>query len=120
MRTSLRKHLSSLMQRRLMIERRSSRRIVPVHRTLCLIPSIGEERTTALVHNISNTGVAVQTDQAYAAGTHLRILLVNEAHTFSLNVEMNVVRSLRMGDHHVVAGAFARPLSHDEVVPFIV
>lgn len=119
MRMSLRKHLSSLVQRRRLIERRGSKRIVPVHRTLCLIPSTGEERTTALVHNISNMGVAVQSDQAYAPGTHLRILLVNEAHTFSLNVELTIVRSFRMGDCHVVAGTFARPLSHEEVVPFI-
>ena len=120
MRATLRKHLSSLMQRRLLIERRGSKRIVPVHRTLCLIPSTGDERTMAVVHNISNTGVAVQSDHAYTPGTHLRILLVNEAHTFSLNVELSVVRSLRMGDYHLVAGTFAQPLSHEEVVPFIV
>jgi hypothetical protein len=120
MKTSLRKHIASFVQRRLLIERRSSKRIVPVHRTLCLIPSTGDEQTTALVHNISNTGVAVQTDHAYTPGTDLRILLVNEAHTFSLNIDLHIVRCIRMGEHHVVAGTFARPLSHDEVVPFIV
>jgi hypothetical protein len=120
MRTTLRKHLSSFVQRRQLMERRSSKRIVPIHRTICLIPSTGDECMTALVHNISSTGVAVQADHAYAPGTHLRILLVNEAHTFSLNVELSVVRCLRMGDLHLIAGTFAQPLSHDEVVPFIV
>lgn len=119
MRTSLRKHLSIFVQRRLMNERRGSKRIVPVHRTLCQIPSSGELRTTTLVHNISRTGVAMQTEHVYAPGTLLRVLLVNEAHTFSLTAEVNVVRSVRMGDHYLTAGSFVRPLLHDEVVPFI-
>ncbi len=119
MRSSLRKHLSLFVQRRLLIERRGSRRIAPAHRTLCLVPSTGGEKKTATVHNISNTGVAVQMDQAYAPGTHLRVLLINEAHTFSLNAELDVIRSIRMGDHYVIAGHFRRPLSHEEVVPFI-
>jgi hypothetical protein len=119
MRSSLRKHLSILVQRRLLNERRGSKRMVPVHRTLCLIPSSGEARTTTLVHNISCNGVAMQTDQAHAPGTLLRVLLVNEAHTFSLTVDVNVVRSVRMGEHYLTAGSFVRPLLHEEVVPFI-
>lgn len=119
MRSSLRKHLSIFVQRRLMNERRGSKRVVPIHRTLCLIPSSGQERTTTLVHNISRTGVAMQTDLAHAPGTLLRVLLVNEAHTFSLTMEVNVVRSVRIGDHYLTAGNFVRPLLHEEVVPFI-
>jgi len=119
MRSSLRKHLSIFVQRRLLNERRGSKRNMPVHRTLCLIPSSGEERTTTLVHNISRTGVALQTDDAYAPGTLLRVLLVNESHTFSLTADVNVVRSIRMSDHYLTAGSFVRPLSHEEVVPFI-
>jgi hypothetical protein len=119
MRSSLRKHLSIFVKKRLSIERRGSKRIAPVHRTLCLIPSSGDKRTTALVHNISSTGVAVQMEHAHAPDTLLRVLLVNEAHTFSLNVDLNVVRSIRMGEQYIVAGTFTRPLSHEEVVPFV-
>jgi hypothetical protein len=119
MRSSLRKHLSIFVQRRLMNERRGSKRVVPIHRTLCLIPSSGQDRTTTLVHNISRTGLAMQTDHAHAPGTLLRVLLVNEAHMFSLMMDVNVVRSIRMGEHYLTAGNFVRPLVHEEVVPFI-
>jgi hypothetical protein len=119
MRTSLRKHLSIFVQRRLMNERRGGKRIVPVHHTLCLIPSSGDERTTTLVQDISPTGVAMQTEHLYAPGALLRVLLVNEAHTFSLMADVSVVRSVRMGDHYVTAGHFVRPLTHEEIVPFI-
>ncbi len=119
MRSSLRKHLSIFVQKRLSIERRGSKRIAPGHHTLCLIPSTGEKRTAARVQNISHTGVAMQMEQAYAPGTLLRVLLVNEAHTFSLSIELKVVRSLRMGDQYLVAGTFTRPLLHEEVVPLI-
>lgn len=119
MHSFLRKHLSIFVQRRLMIERRNCKRIVPVHRTLCMMPSSGEERATTTVHNISRTGVSVQSDQAYAPGTLLPVLLVNEAHTFSLAVDVNVIRSTRTGERYTIAGSFIRPLSHEEVVPFI-
>jgi hypothetical protein len=79
-----------------------------------------DETTTAIVQNLSRTGVAVQTDHNYEPGTVLHILLVNDAHTYSLAVDMNVVRSSRVGDQYLIAGPFARPLLHEEVVPFIV
>ena len=121
MKPSLRNKLSVLIQRRLQIERRGSKRLVPVHRTLCLIPSCGEsERTTAVVDNLSQNGVAVLAEREYATGTVLPLLLVNALHTFSLTVEMKVVRSSRVGhDRYLIAGPFARPLLHEEVVPFI-
>lgn len=121
MRSTLRKQLSVLVQRRLQIERRRVKRIVPVRRTLCLIGSCGSDaKTTAIVHNLSSTGIAMQDDSHYAPGTILHLLLVNDAHTFSLAVEMNVVRSIPKGDHYLIAGPFTRHLLHEEVVPFIV
>lgn len=120
MKATLRKQLSVLTQRRILIERRGSKRVVPIHRTLCVIQSSGEdERTTAVVHNISSTGVAVHGERPYAPGTRLRVLLVNEAHTFSLSVDLNVNRSLHTGERYLIAGTFARPLLHAEVTPFI-
>lgn len=120
MKSTLRKQLSAFAQRRLQIERRGNKRIVPVHRTLCQIQPCGHgERTTALVHNISCTGLAIQAKHACAPGTRLRLLLVNEAHTFSLTMELIVVRSIRSSDQYVIAGEFSRPLLHEEVAPFI-
>lgn len=119
MKVSLRKRISTFVQRQFQIERHSSKRIAPVHRTLCLIQSSGEERIMTLVHNISCTGVAVQAERPYAPGTLLHLLLINEAHTFSLAVDLNVVRSLRIDDQYLVAGTFVRPLLHKEITPFI-
>jgi hypothetical protein len=119
MKSSVRDHLSIFVQRRRQLERRGSKRIAPVHRTCCLIQSSGEEQMSALVHNISCQGIALQAEQGYSSGTLLHLLIVNEAHTSSLHVDLNVIRSIRMGDRYVIAGSFVRPLSHEEVVPFI-
>jgi hypothetical protein len=121
MKASLRKQLSFLVQRRINAERRRNKRVVPVRRTLCLLRcSAPDEQTTAIVQNFSRSGIAVQAEQNYEPGTLLHILLVNDAHTFSLAVDMNVVRSSRVGDQYLIAGPFARPLLHEEMVPFIV
>ena len=122
MRPSLRNKLSVLIQRRLQIERRGCKRLVPIQRTLCLLPSRGDsEGTTAVVNNLSHKGVAVVAEREYALGTILPVLLVNASHTYSLAVEMKVVRASRLGrDQYLIAGPFARSLLHEEVVPFIV
>jgi hypothetical protein len=120
MRSSLRKQLSILVQRRLNVERRGGKRIAPIRRTLCMIQTPARiEPITALVQNLSRTGIAVQSEENYAPGTHLRLLLVNDAHTFSLAVEIDVSRSVRVSSHFLIAGPFVRPLLHEEVVPFI-
>ncbi|MGH7225954.1 MAG: hypothetical protein ACRELF_22275, partial [Gemmataceae bacterium] len=89
--------------------------------TLCLIQAAGDsERKTAIVDNLSERGVAMLAEREYAPGTTLPVLLVNAAHTFSLAMEMKVVRSSRLGhDQYLIAGPFARSLLHEEVVPFI-
>ena len=117
----LRNKLSVLVQRRLPIERRGSKRIAPVQRTLCLIAAPGEVLPlTALVENLSNQGVALLTQRPYPLNTLLYLRLVNAAHMFSLEVEMKIVRCTRLGyDQYVIAGPFTRRLLHEEVVPFI-
>lgn len=120
MKSALRKQLSVIVQRRLLSERRSNKRAVPAHRTFCLIqPSGDDERRTAMVHNISRTGVAIHVERAYSPGTLLRVLLVNEAHTFSLNMDLKVSRLIAAGERYLIAGHFARPLLHTEIAPFI-
>lgn len=120
MKSSLRNKLSVLVQRRLQIERRGGKRVVPIHRTLCqLQASDDSEPATGIVHNLSYKGVAVLSEREYALGTLLRVLLVNDSHTFSLAMDMKVVRSFRNGGtQYLIAGPFTRPLRHEEVVPF--
>jgi len=120
MKSSLRKQLSVFVQRRLQNERRGNKRVVPVHRPHCLIQQSGDdERITALVHNISSTGVAVQAERDYEPDTLLHVLLVNAAHTFSRSMDLNVVRCIRTGDRYLIAGLFTQPLLHEEVAPFL-
>jgi hypothetical protein len=121
MSSTLRNKLSALVQRRLHAERRGSKRISPVQRTLCLISASGEkESMTGLVDNLSIQGIALLAERPSPPGTILHLRLVNAAHTFSLEVEMKVVRASRMGhDHYLIAGPFTRTLLHEEVVPFI-
>lgn len=119
--SALRNKLSLLVQRRLQVERRRSRRLAPVHRPLGLIhSSAGSEPTSARVENVSSQGVAVLAEREYAPGTVLHVLLVNAAHTFSLAVEMKVVRSSRIGpSRYLTAGPFTRPLVYEEMMPFL-
>lgn len=121
MNSTLRGKLSVLVQRRLHNERRGSKRIAPVQRTLCLMSAPGEGLTlTALVENLSNQGIAILAQRPYPLNTILHLRLVNAAHMFSLEVDMKVFRCTRMGyDQYFIAGPFTRRLLHDEIVPFI-
>lgn len=118
---SLRSKLSALVQRRLQIERRGGKRVVPAQRTLCLLSKPGaSEQTGSVVQNLSMKGVGLQTERSYELGEVLHALLVNAAHTFSVSVELRVARCFHVMDQrYFVAGPFTRPLTHDEIVPFI-
>lgn len=120
--SSLRNKLSAFVQRRLQIERRGGKRVAPARHTLCLIRHPGEgAANTAIVHNMSFKGAALFTESEYPAGELLKILLINASHTFSIEVELRIVRSFRATTKQFcVAGPFERPLRHEEVVPFIV
>lgn len=122
MRLSLRNKLSLFVQRRLRIERRGCKRVVPVHRTLCLLQAPSEaDRVTAVVQNLSVKGVGVLVDREYTPGTVLNVLLVNASHTFAVEVDLQVIRCFRVAaNQYFLAGPFGRPLTHDEAVPFII
>ena len=119
--SSLRKKLSFLVQRRQQVERRRGKRIAPNHRTIALLYAEGDsEPTMAIVHNLSPKGVAVHAERDYPLDSILHVLLVNASHIFSVAVDLKVVRSIRNGSNaYLIAGPFARSLSHEEVVPFI-
>jgi hypothetical protein len=118
---SLRSKLSALVQRRLQIERRGGKRVAPAQRTLCRLSKPGESAQAAsVVQNLSIKGVGLQTECSYQLGELLHVLLVNAAHTFSVSVELRVARCFHVTDNrYFVAGPFTRPLTHDEIVPFI-
>jgi len=121
MKAFLRSKLSVLVQRRIQVERRNGKRVAPMQRTLCLLQPPGEtNQATAIVQNLSLKGVGVHVDREYPVGTILRALLVNAPHTFSVALELKVVRCFRAAPNlYFLAGPFGRPLTHDEVVPFI-
>jgi hypothetical protein len=121
MSSSLRSKLSAFVQRRLHAERRRGKRVIPVHRTIGLLRIPGEEeRVTAVVQNLSPLGIGLLADREYPAGMVLHLLLVNHSHTFSVALDLNVVRCLRTAaNQYFVAGPFTRLLSHEEMVPFI-
>ncbi len=53
-------------------------------------------------------------------GTLIRLLMVNAAHTFALNVELRVVRCQRIiNGEFFIGGQFTRDVCHQELVPFI-
>lgn len=117
---SLQGKLSSLVQRRLQVERRGSRRVTPARQTLCMLHEAGEdERTTAIVHNLSSKGAAVLTERAYPIGALLHVLLVNAEHTFAVERDMKVTRCFRATNQYMLAGPFGDSLAHDELAPFV-
>jgi hypothetical protein len=119
---SLRKKLSVFVQRRLQVERRSQKRVVPIQRTLCLLQAPGEDqRATTVVQNLSLKGVGILADREHAPGTVLQVLLVNAWHTFAVKRDLKVVRCFRVnGQQFFLAGPFDRLLAHEEMVPFII
>ena len=121
MKSLLRSKLSALVQRRLQIERRNGKRMVPTQRTLCLLQAPGEsDRITGSVQDLSLKGIAVLTDRHYPMGSLVHILLVNASHTFSVELDLKVIRSFPTSDgQFLIAGPFLRPLLHDEVVPLL-
>jgi hypothetical protein len=118
----LRKKLSVFVQRRLQVERRSQKRVVPVHRTLCLLKASGDDQpTTTVVQNLSLKGLGVLVDREHSPGTVLNALLVNAPHTFAVKRELKVVRCFRVnGQQFFLAGPFEKLLTHEEMVPFII
>jgi hypothetical protein len=120
--SSLRSKLSVFVQRRLQAERRRGKRVVPAHRTLCLLRMPGEDDSvTALVQNLSSHGIGVLADREYPVGAPLHLLLVNHSHIFSVALDLNVIRCLRTANNqYYLAGPFSRALTHEEMVPFII
>lgn len=119
--SALRKPLSLFGSRRIKVERRGGKRVVPARHTLCLIRRPGEDQASkVVVQNLSLKGIALLADREHPAGTLLPLLLINAAHTYSVAVDLRIVRCFRAAaNQYLVAGPFERALLHEEVVPFI-
>ena len=73
------------------------------------------------MQDISLRGAGILCEQPFIPGTVVRLLLVNASHTTALNVDFEVVRCHRSASGaYFVGGRFAKPLAHDELVPFLV
>jgi hypothetical protein len=108
-----------LVKRRARVERRGATRLFPPQYTVCQLRRGGEPPANAVVHNLSVLGVGLVTDREYPPGSALQLLLVNASYTFAVALEMKVVRCFAVGGRWFLGGPFARPLGHDELVPFL-
>ncbi len=113
--------ITALAQRRLKTERREVKRLSPGQCTTCLIRNGSSTAPlTAAVQNLSVKGAGLLVDREYPSGTILPILIVNGSNTCAVALELNVVRSFRVaGGQWFVGGPFARPLTCEELVPFM-
>jgi hypothetical protein len=113
--------LPMLVQRRLQVERRSGKRLVPGQKTLCVLQLPGEEaRIVGAVQNLSVRGVGILVDRPVPLGTQPHALLINASHTFAVAVDLKIVRLFRVtGGQYFLGAPFYRELSHEEFVPFV-
>jgi hypothetical protein len=101
-------------------DRRGARRQMPSQLTPCRITLPDDSCPVGgWLHNLSVKGAGLLLEKPCDAGTAVSILIVNAAHTYSLALEMRVVRCYRVssGDHFV-GGQFDRQLTFDQIVPF--
>jgi hypothetical protein len=103
-------------------ERRQFKRLYTTYKTPCLFETPdGTDRISAWIYDVSTQGIGILAQRAVPPGTTLRTLLVNAAHTCARPVEVEVVRCLRAAHgNFLLGGTFTQPLSHEELVPFIV
>lgn len=104
------------------VERRASKRHIPQQMTPCQLPgSTPATSHTALVHDLSLHGAGILSERAIEPGTIVQLLLVNASHTCAMTVEYEVLRCTRSpAGTYFLGGRFRRPLTHDEMVPFLV
>jgi hypothetical protein len=111
---------SAVIGNRKPVERRRARRLKPARLTSCVIRPADSAEMPGWVHNLSIRGGGLLAGRPFAPGAILTVLFINAAHTFALSTELRVVRCYRVvnGDYYL-GGAFAQPLRHDEILPFM-
>jgi hypothetical protein len=84
---------------------------------------IPEEEAPLLgfLQNLSVGGIGFRVGQAFLSGTRLSLLLINAAHTYSLAVEVEVIRCSASGVWgFYVGGRFCQPIQHEDLIPLLV
>jgi hypothetical protein len=101
-------------------ERRKWHRFTP-RRSLTAQIELASESMDAPVQNLSARGVALLSRCAFAAGTILKVQLVNGSATFSLLVATRVVHCNPVATGEYYLGCeFDHPLAPAEMGPFLV
>jgi hypothetical protein len=114
--------LTSLVQKRRREERRLTRRLSLGQSVRCQIRFPGVRRELpARVDNLSVSGVGILASEAIRPRSTLQIVLINAPHTFSLTVGVEVVRCCgAVNGDYFLGCKFTRPLTYDEMAPFLV
>jgi hypothetical protein len=106
---------------KLATERRVAPRRQPTLGTVCYLhSSAGDDLGVGLVWNISTSGVSMLLHQRLENGTTLSVELTTASETYTLPVTLRVahITQLRTGDY-VMGGQFLRPLTADDIRPFV-
>ena len=100
-------------------ERRVAHR-QPTIGTVCRLDTAGAECSTALVWNISSSGVSMLVPKPLAPGSGIHGVLETIRGRHPLPIDMHVVhvKKLETGDYWMGAH-FDRPLTPDEMKPFV-
>lgn len=103
------------------VERRARKRVVPAQITPCqLTTSDGAPVDNALIQDLSANGAGIISEQGFAAGTIVDLLLVNANHTFAVSVEYEVLHCQQSpSGTFFLGGRFCRPLDHEQIVPLL-
>jgi len=108
-------HPATKADNRPLIERRASVRHYPKDMS-GQVSKKGGRPYKAMVHDLSNTGIAMILHHPFEKGTHLSIELQSADQTFSFSLLALVVHCAPTDDHNFRIGcSFVRELSDDEV-----
>lgn len=101
-------------------DRRGAARYQPAFGTVCRLGAVNTRRVTALVWDLSATGVSMLMSDPPEEGSVFAAELAAEMGDERLSVTLEVVhaRPVSTGDYFIGA-RFARPLSRGEMEPFI-
>jgi hypothetical protein len=101
-------------------EQRVAQRFCPDRMLTGYIALTAGESISALVQNLSITGVALLSRRPLPSGSEAKVQLVNTAATFSLLVAVRVVRcSPLMTGEYLLGCRFDRALKPGELMPFL-
>jgi hypothetical protein len=99
--------------------RRRQRRL-PTRLPTARVTLPGGETFAVQVRNLSLLGIGLASGYAIPEGLRVRVLLVNRSHIFLLSIDFEVVHCGRQnGDTFSIGGRFCRPLSFEELAPFV-